>query len=348
MTPKVSVVMSVYDGEPFLQEAVESVLNQTFADFEFIIIDDGSSDGTWEILESYGDARIRLVRNEENVGLTRSLNKGLTLARGEYIARHDADDVSIRSRFERQVGVLDKQLDVVLVSGNMDLIDGDGEVWHQSRRNASPGLIAWLLLFYNYIGGHGAVMFRRQLAVDLGGYSEEFLYSQDHDLWLRLAEVGDIRIVPDVLVQWRRHDDSISGTRHFEQEAYSVMTSGKAMSRLLGDPLSIDQVVELRAFWLHRFPDVSRIKRLDARLRALYHAFFQSRRLTEADSGVGETIQRAISRRYLTWTRLLLGRLRVFAAISALSHGLGWRAGWHNTAFDDKASQKEKSGRQGS
>ena len=103
--PKVSVVMSAYNGERYLREAVESILNQTFNDFEFIIIDDGSTNSTGQILSSYAaqDPRIVLIRNRENIGLTKSLNKGLALARGEYIARMDADDVSLPNRFSEQV-----------------------------------------------------------------------------------------------------------------------------------------------------------------------------------------------------------------------------------------------------
>ena len=319
------MVMSVYNGEPYLREAVESILNQTFTDFEFIIIDDDSTDGTWKILKGYKDPRIRLVQNEENIGLTRSLNKGLALAEGEYIARQDADDVSLPSRFEKEVAVLDERPDVVLVSGNLDLIDSDGQVWHHSRRTGCPCLIAWFLLFYNYLGGHSLVMFRRQPVVDLGGYAEERPYSQDHELWLRLAEVGDIYILPDVLLQWRSHDDSITSTKCLEQEAYSLMTSGQAMARLLGENLSIVEVAELRGFWLNHFPDIYQVRRLDARLKQLYHAFIQSRYSTDADLERPRTIRTAISRQYFIWARLLFVRLRLFAGFQALFHGLTWR-----------------------
>ena len=104
--PKVSVLMSVYNGEKYLREAVESILNQTFRDFEFIIIDDGSTDSTNEIIRSYSDCRIRLLENEENIGLTKSLNKGIDQCRGEYIARMDGDDVSLQQRFSKQLEYL--------------------------------------------------------------------------------------------------------------------------------------------------------------------------------------------------------------------------------------------------
>src|SRR3990170_6306785 len=103
MNPEITVLMSVYNGERFLREAIESILNQTYRDFEFLIINDGSTDSSREIILSYNDPRIRLIDNELNIGLTRSLNKGLRLARGKYIARQDADDISFRKRLEKQV-----------------------------------------------------------------------------------------------------------------------------------------------------------------------------------------------------------------------------------------------------
>ena len=171
--------MSVYNGERYLREGIESILAQTFADFEFLIVDDGSTDGTWQVLTEYAarDSRIRLIRNSQNLGLTRSLNKGLSAAQGEYIARQDADDVSLPHRLEKQVVVLEHDPRVVLVSGNIDLMDSEGHIWRRPRRNASPGMVAWLLLFYNYLGGHSQVMFRRQMVVDLGGYAEDCPYS---------------------------------------------------------------------------------------------------------------------------------------------------------------------------
>jgi len=113
--PKISVIMSVYNGEKYLREAIESILNQTFRDFEFIIINDGSTDKTSEILSSYNDPRIVIINNKRNIGLTKSLNKGLKMVKGEYIARQDADDVSLPERLERMVNFLDMNRDVGLL-----------------------------------------------------------------------------------------------------------------------------------------------------------------------------------------------------------------------------------------
>ena len=136
--PKVSVVMSVYNGERHLREAVDSILNQTFGDLEFIIVDDGSRDRTWEILQSYDDSRIVLLRNEQNIGLTKSLNRGLAATRGEYVARMDADDVSLPQRLERQVGFLDQHPEIGLVGCAFLQINEGGqefEIFHPPLKN---------------------------------------------------------------------------------------------------------------------------------------------------------------------------------------------------------------------
>ena len=135
--PKVSVVMSVCNSEPFIRDAINSILGQTFQDFEFIIINDGSTDGSLQIIQSYGDSRIRIT-SQENLGLTKSLNKGIGIARGEYIARQDADDISEPSRLEKQVAVLEQNSRAVLVSSNIRYFS---EAWTsspESNRHIDP------------------------------------------------------------------------------------------------------------------------------------------------------------------------------------------------------------------
>ena len=135
--PKVSVVMSVYNSEPFIRDAIKSILGQSFQDFEFIIINDGSTDGSLQIIQSYGDSRIRIT-SQENLGLTKSLNKGIGIARGEYIARQDADDISEPSRLEKQVAVLEQNSRAVLVSSNIRYFS---EAWTsspESNRHIDP------------------------------------------------------------------------------------------------------------------------------------------------------------------------------------------------------------------
>lgn len=224
VAPRVSVVMSVYNGRSFIHEAVKSVLAQTFSDFEFIIIDDGSTDGSTEILRQYAkqDIRIRLFI-QENVGLTESLNRGLQRARGEYIARMDDDDVSLPERFGVQVGYLDDHPRCVAVGGQVILINEHGHPIENSTEPAfsdgkgrmeglwtdhasiERGLLdgAWPML-------QSAVMMRREAIEAVGGYDERFVTNQDHDLFLRLAEKGKLTNLPETVVKYRRHGDQIT------------------------------------------------------------------------------------------------------------------------------------------
>ncbi|MBZ0310357.1 MAG: glycosyltransferase, partial [Anaerolineae bacterium] len=143
--PEISVVMSVYNGEAYLKQAVESILNQTFPDFEFIILNDCSIDRTANILQDYAerDSRIKILHNEQNLGLTASLNRGLRAAQGAYIARQDADDISLPTRFAEQVHFLNQNPDVVLVSGNIEQINAAGQVIGHLNRAAPPELVRW-------------------------------------------------------------------------------------------------------------------------------------------------------------------------------------------------------------
>lgn len=218
-SPTVSVVMAVYNGEKYLREAVNSVLSQSFKDFEFIIIDDGSTDRSGELLASYtrADKRIILV-SRPNKGLTKSLNEGLHLARGEFVARMDGDDVCILERFERQVAYLREHLDIVLVGSRVEFIDPEG-----FPINLKPGLmmnheqIDTALLSKGWPLVHPAVMMRRDAVMAIGGYSETYPTNQDHDLFLRLAEHGKLANLPDVLLQYRQHFQSITLARSKQQ-----------------------------------------------------------------------------------------------------------------------------------
>jgi glycosyltransferase involved in cell wall biosynthesis len=147
--PRISVVMSVYNGEKYLRQAIESILQQTYTDFEFIIIDDGSTDSSREIIQSYDDKRIRLVINEQNIGLTKSLNKGIRLAKGEFIARMDADDISLPQRFEKQVAYLDSHPEVGVLGTYANIIDHRGKIINNIIFPTEHETILWtMLLFY--------------------------------------------------------------------------------------------------------------------------------------------------------------------------------------------------------
>ncbi|MEA2235590.1 MAG: hypothetical protein QOC81_314 [Thermoanaerobaculia bacterium] len=214
--PLVTVLLCVYDGEGYLREAIDSILGQTYRDFEFLIIDDASRDATPAILASYDDKRIRIIRNPENIGLTRSLNLGLREARGALIARQDADDVSFRDRLARQVAFLERNGDVAVVGSQAVSIDELGRRRARLRRCETHLGIRWQLMYENPFV-HSAVVFRRDLVLDrFGGYDETFRTNQDFELWSRLSREHPLRSVHETLVANRGRSTSISSRYSME------------------------------------------------------------------------------------------------------------------------------------
>lgn len=220
--PVVSVVMSVYNGADDLHRAVSSILNQTFGDFEFIIVDDGSSDRTPEILREFAnrDSRIRVV-TQENLGLTKALIHGCELSVGKYIARQDADDISMPDRFQKQVDLLESNSDVVLASCFAEYRGPKNELLMVVTRETDPEKATPQLL--NEKQGppaHGSTMFRRDSYFHVGGYRSEFYYGQDADLWLRMCEHGLVGFVGEVLYRYSFQPGNISGAHEHYQAAF--------------------------------------------------------------------------------------------------------------------------------
>jgi len=204
--------MSVYNGERYLRECVESILCQTFRDFEFVIIDDCSTDSTSSILDEYveRDSRVRVIRNEKNLTLPGSLNKGLNLARCALVARMDDDDISLPERLDKQVDYLDRHEDCVVVGCRILSIDEDGDPICHEWQAMSHEEIEKVLLRGRGAMPHPGVMFRRDHVLALGGYREQFPVALDVDLWLRLAEQGRLANLEEILVKYRRHFRSLS------------------------------------------------------------------------------------------------------------------------------------------
>lgn len=210
--PQVTVLMPVYNGNRFLREAIESILNQTFTDFEFLIIDDGSTDNSVETISSYADPRIRLVRNVTNIGVARTLNKGIGLARGDYIARMDADDVSLPRRIEIQLSFMKENPETDVLATRVALIDAKGNdqgSWEADHTATTHDEIRRRLPDSNCIA-HPTVMMRRSIASRYG-YREDQLHAEDYDLWLRLtADNLKIEKIGDPLLRYRVHTKSIT------------------------------------------------------------------------------------------------------------------------------------------
>lgn len=220
--PKVTVLMSVYNGEKYLHEAIDSILNQTFSDFEFIIVDDGSTDMTNNIIRSYKDTRIKVLKNPTNIGLTKSLNIGLQKAKGEYIARMDADDISFPERLCKEVNYLDHNPKYAVVGTFAEIIDSESNEIGKEERPTSSFQIKKLLKVGNCFA-HGSVMIRKKYLYETGFYDETFKRSQDYDLWLRMAQKFQLANIPQYLYAWRNHRDNIENKFPEEQKIYASL-----------------------------------------------------------------------------------------------------------------------------
>ena len=207
--PELTVLMAVYNAEPYVDAAIKSILSQTFADFEFLILNDGSIDGSRDRIASYADPRIRLIDNPENLGLTATLNRGLALAQSPIVARQDADDLSHPERLEKQIAHLRSHPHVALLGAQGRSIDHTGKYLEPMDRALEETSIRWENLFYNSFI-HTAVAFRTAIARDLGGYDETVCYCQDYHLWVRFMREHQVANLPERLVSRRVHPASMT------------------------------------------------------------------------------------------------------------------------------------------
>ncbi len=228
--PEITVLMSVYNGERFLKEAIESILHQTYKNFEFLIINDCSNDFSRNIILSYNDPRIRLIDNEQNIGLTRSLNKGIMLARGKYIARMDADDLSMPDRLEKEFAFMKANPDYAVVGTFLKVINENSDVKYTIEKPIEYTQILEFLKKDSCIA-HGSAMIRKICLFDVGLYDESFEKAQDYDLWLRISERYKIYNISEYLYMWRIHDKNVSVKHRNEQKHYVEMAKTRAMGR---------------------------------------------------------------------------------------------------------------------
>ena len=204
--PRVSVLLPVRNGAPFLREALESVLTQTLAEFELLVVDDGSTDETPEILASVGDERLRVLR-QDRLGLVPALNRAVAEARAPLLARMDADDVSLPDRLERQVAYLDARPEVALVAAGVETSGGARIVLPDD----DAALRRRLLLRNPF--AHGAVAVRAEALAQAGGYRADYGANEDYDLWRRIARGWRLGAVPEILYRYREHPGAVTRSR---------------------------------------------------------------------------------------------------------------------------------------
>ena len=232
---KISVVMPTYNvTAAILREAVESILSQTFRDFEFIIIDDCSTDDSVEYLCGLRDERIKLIRNPENIGITKSLNIGFRAAQGKYIARMDSDDIALPTRFEKQYAFMESHPDVIVCGSRVEYFGAISFISNEKIKNMEDYRIN--ALFVNPGPMHPTAFFNHELLLRYHiSYDEKLVYAQDYGLWVEICKYGKIYILKDVLLKYRVHSNQISATSMDKQIHFHQMTEKKLLQELLGN-----------------------------------------------------------------------------------------------------------------
>jgi glycosyltransferase involved in cell wall biosynthesis len=207
IAPKISVIMPVYNCEAYVKEAIDSILNQTFSDFEFLIIDDCSTDSTLSIVKSYGDPRINVIEKGQNTGYTNSLNSAILIAKGKYIARMDGDDISLPERFHRQYDFLERNPEVVICGTAIQIIGTKDIQRHPFNHNDLKIKLCFSSVFH-----HPTVMIKASV-LKQNFYNKEFEPAEDYELWTRLAFLGKMANLEDVLLNYRIHSNQTSSIR---------------------------------------------------------------------------------------------------------------------------------------
>lgn len=262
--PEISVLLSVYNGEKYICAAVESMLQQTYSDFEFVIVDDGSRDSTAELLRRYSDQRIRIVTNEKNLGLTKSLNIGLRESCGKYIARIDADDYAKPDRLQKQYDFMQRFSGVGFLATWAHVVDEQDAIVSVLNTRLSAEDIYYTIYFRNCIV-HSSVMYDRELILSIGGYDETISMGQDCELWYRVSKVTQMHMLCEPLVTVRVTSESISTRYRVPQRALAASIVKKRLQTLTGYPLTDNEIQVLQYHVFETFDDdlVAVLKHLD-------------------------------------------------------------------------------------
>ncbi len=234
VTPIVTILTTVYNGEEFIEECVNSILSQTFENFEYIILNNGSTDGTADILNKLTDPRLQII-HQENLGISRSLNKGVQLSRCDLIARLDADDYSSPTRLERQVETMNKYPGLVLCGSRFRELTGNKESEQRVPCTETDQAIRKSMSLFNPFA-HSTVIFRKKTFNEAGGYNNNFKYGQDYDLWLRMLSLGEACILKDELCTLRVSEQSSSYQNKRAQKLEGLIIRWKAFRQLEGSP----------------------------------------------------------------------------------------------------------------
>jgi len=261
MTPQVSVILPVYNAQSYLRESIDSILAQSFKDFELIIINDGSTDASLKIIDSYTDERITLI-NQENAGLPISLNRAIRVAKGQYLARQDADDVSLPDRLAEQVAYLDTHPQCALLGTWADILVETTPTDRGLNHPHLNGDIQIKLLFFNCFV-HSSVMIRKIALEKSGLYPEDpdKFPPEDYDLWLRIAQYFEVANLPKPLLQYRELPSSISRSKLQIMQDRAELMSLHALKSILGGSFEDEDIKSLIKAMTNQAADLSSNKR---------------------------------------------------------------------------------------
>jgi glycosyltransferase involved in cell wall biosynthesis len=254
--PDVTVLLCVYNDERFLEAALAGLVAQTFRNFELLVVNDASTDRTPRILDDFArrDRRVRVHANDANLGLTRSLNVGLSLARGRYIARHDSDDVSSPDRIARQYKRLRDDPSLGLVGSAYRVVDARGRSLAVHRQPVEDSEIRWQLLFHNAFC-HSSVMARRDVIERVGGYDERLVCAQDFDLWVRVSRAARCANLLRPLVAFRTNDAGVSATRRTLQQHTADRIAARQIAALTPNLEWTPNEIRTLRDWFYAFPE---------------------------------------------------------------------------------------------
>jgi hypothetical protein len=322
VNPAVTVLIPVFNREQFVDEAIRSVIEQDFQDLELLLVDDGSTDRTPAVIETWRkrDPRVAVVTSAANRGIPEALNLGLAHARGKYVARLDSDDLMTPRRLAEQAAVLDARPEVALVSSAYDIVDLEGNHLATWTGDEPPEVMAFLLNFFNAVGGGGQVMFRLADVLAEGGYSPKYPSSEDYDLWVRLLRRGRIETLPLVGMTKRTHaNQSLQRYGAIKRANWSgIMRS--ALEPYLRRAVNDDEIAALITVWRH--DDRAGMGRIaDGVMREALARF----RSEVPDPALHARVRQRIAWQWYYGARILISRGHSLEGMKYLARAARWR-----------------------
>jgi hypothetical protein len=322
VNPAITVLIPVFNRERFVDEAIRSVVDQDFGDFELLLVDDGSTDRTPAVIEAWKnrDPRVVVVTSPTNQGIPAALNLGLAHARAKYVARLDSDDLMMPRRLAGQAAVLDARPEVTLVSSAYDIVDLDGTRLATWAGDDPPEVTAFLLNFFNAVGGGGQVMFRLADVLEEGGYSPRYPSSEDYDLWVRLLRRGRIETLPFVGMTKRTHADQSIKRYGAVKRANWTGIMRSALEPYLRRQVRDDELDALVTVWRHD----ERLGMGGAADSVMTEAFAQFRK-DVPDPALQARVRRRIAWQWYVGARMLISRGQRLEGMAYLARAARWR-----------------------